>query len=371
MKVLAFGTYDTTTHPRFGVLLEGLRAHGDEVIEVNQPLGLNTAARIATLTQPWRLPALALRILTRWTRLARHGRRAFRTHKPDAILIGYLGHLDVHLARLLFRGTPIVLDHLIYAADTAHDRGIHTHWKTRLLTRLDHAALHAADLILLDTPQHAAMVPTHLAHRALVIPVGAPTAWFTNKTQPPATESLRVVFFGLFTPLQGAPTIGRALHLLADRDDIHFTMIGTGQDLSSTRVAAAANPHITWHDWVHPNDLPTIIASHHICLGIFGTGPKAQRVVPNKAYQGAAAGCAIITSDTPPQRTTLNNAATYTPPGDHHTLATTIRRLANEPAELAMLRKQATDRAALDFTPQVVVGRLRERLAALMHGSTA
>ena len=43
-------------------------------------------------------------------------------------------------------------------------------------------------------------------------------------------------------------------------------------------------------------DLPALVAGHDVCLGIFGTGDKALRVVPNKVFQGAAAGCAIVTS---------------------------------------------------------------------------
>ena len=39
--------------------------------------------------------------------------------KADAVLVGYLGHFDVLLARRLFRRIPVVLDHLIFAADTA------------------------------------------------------------------------------------------------------------------------------------------------------------------------------------------------------------------------------------------------------------
>jgi glycosyltransferase involved in cell wall biosynthesis len=371
MKVLAFGTYDAATHPRIGVLLDGLRAHGDEVIEVNRPLGFGTADRVAMLTQPWRLPALAVRLLFRWTALAWRGRRALRQMRPDAILVGYLGHLDVQLARLLFPRTPIVLDHLIFAADTAQDRGVRPGWKTWLLSRLDRAALRSADLILLDTTEHAAMVPADLADRTLVVPVGAPDAWFHTNSQEPPREPLRVVFYGLFTPLQGAPTIGRAVRALADRDDIEFTMIGAGQDLSSTRVAAAVNPHVTWYDWVAGTELPALVSRHHVCLGIFGTGPKALRVVPNKVYQGAAAGCAVITSDTRPQRATFGEAAMYVPPGDSDALAAALRMLADDPAEVAALRKHATQRAAAEFTPEIVVRPLRESVARMTQRSTA
>ena len=42
MRILFFGTYDVKSHPRVGVLAEGLRAHGHEVTECNAPLGLDT-----------------------------------------------------------------------------------------------------------------------------------------------------------------------------------------------------------------------------------------------------------------------------------------------------------------------------------------
>jgi glycosyltransferase involved in cell wall biosynthesis len=368
MRVLAFGTYDLRMHPRFGVLLEGLRAHGDVVTEVNVPLGLSTASRVAMLRQPWRLPLLATRLARCWTVLAWRGRWAARKHRPDQVFVGHLGHLDVRLARLLFPRTPIVLDHLIFAADTALDRGERAAWKNWLLRRLDRGALRSADVIVLDTAEQAAMVPVDLADRAVVLPVGAPSAWFDAGAAAATPtrgdgEPVRVVFFGLFTPLQGTPVIGEALAALADAADLEVTMIGTGQDLAQTRRAAAANPRVTWRDWVPTAELPAVVASHDICLGIFGTGSKAGRVVPNKVFQGAAAGCAIVTGDTGPQRRSLGEAAAYVPPGDPVQLAATLRRLATDQAELTALRKAAAERAAAEFTPSTVISPLRERLA--------
>lgn len=65
MRVLLFGTYDTGTHPRVGVLREGLRRRGADVRECNAPLGVDTAARVATLARPWRAPLLLLRVARR------------------------------------------------------------------------------------------------------------------------------------------------------------------------------------------------------------------------------------------------------------------------------------------------------------------
>src|SRR5262249_21889107 len=156
--------------------------------------------------------------------------------------------------------------------------------------------------------------------RSVIVPVGAPNAWF----YPPARhagERVRVVFFGSFTPLQGAPVIGKALRLLADDERFAFTIVGRGQDYDATRAAAAEAGTVAWTDWVEPARLPSLVACHDVCLGIFGTGPKAMRVVPNKVFQGAAAGTAVVTSDTPPQRQELGDAAVFVPAGDAAALA--------------------------------------------------
>ncbi len=109
-------------------------------------------------------------------------------------------------------------------------------------------------------------------------------------------------------------------------------------------------------------ELPALVASHDVCLGIFGTGDKALRVVPNKVFQGAAAGCAVITSDTAPQRRVLGDAAVLVPPGDSEALADALLRLANDRETLLKLRHSARELASTRFTPEQVVAPLTDRL---------
>jgi glycosyltransferase involved in cell wall biosynthesis len=175
---------------------------------------------------------------------------------------------------------------------------------------------------------------------------------------------MRVVFYGLFTPLQGAATIGSAIARLAE-EPIAFTMVGGGQDKAEAVRNAGDAANVTWLDWVPAAELPQLVAAHDVCLGVFGTGPKALRVVPNKVYQGAAAGCAIVTSDTPPQRRALDGAARHVPPGDPAALADALAELARHPDELAKL-KEASSTAARDrFTPARIVEPLLAKLAEL------
>jgi glycosyltransferase involved in cell wall biosynthesis len=384
MRTIIFGTYDTAMHPRIATIAEGLAARGFDVAECNIPLGLTTADRVDMLAKPWKVGGLAARLANRWFRLAVQARKLGR---PDAVVVGYLGHFDVHLARLLYprRKVPIVLDHLISAANTAKDRRIAGGGlKQRLLTLIDAAALRAADIVVVDTEEHLEIVPEKYRSKAMVVYVGAPKPWHAAAlelsvgTAPSATVPsitgpsttgasttgsgpLKVVFYGLYTPLQGTPVIGEALGRLAGAP-VEVTMIGGGQDEAETKRAAAANTSVRWLDWVPAAELPALVAAHDVCLGIFGTGDKALRVVPNKVFQGAAAGCAVITSDTAPQRRVLGDAAVLVPPGDPEALANALLGLANDREALLKLRHAARQLAALRFTPEQVVAPLTDRL---------
>ena len=367
MRVLGFGTYDTDKHPRVGIILDGLRAHGDDVVEANAPLGMSTADRVTMLSRPWTVYRLIARLLNRWWHIGRHAHAARRRRPFDAVIVGYLGHFDVVLARLLFPRDTVVLDLLVFAADTARDRGTSSRWRLRLLGALDRLAVRCASIVLVDTEEHVDLIQASQRSKAIVVPVGAGEEWFVAgwhaKECPSSDRLLRVVFFGLFTPLQGTVVIGMALRELADIAQIRTTMIGAGQDLAAAREASEGNPHVTWTDWVEPGELPTLVARHDVCLGIFGATPKALRVVPNKVYQGAAAGCAVLTSDTPPQRRALGDAAAFVPPGDASALARALGELAAEPERVAQLRAAAVRRSAAFAASEIVVG-LRRHLAA-------
>ena len=372
MRILGFGTYDVRSHPRVGVLLEGLREQGFAVREVDEPLGVGTAQRVKSLTSPASALRFAAAVAGKWVRLIRRASAYRGKNGPDAVLVGYLGHFDVLLARVLFPRTPIVLDHLIFASDTAKDRGllgggVVGRLACRLLEGIDRAALAAADVVVLDTDDHRALLPARAKGKEAVVPVGAPKRWFdagdrarrvrdearrAEGEAPESAESARtpegearkagnervdnplsVVFFGLFTPLQGAPEIARALAILEGRGvRIDITLIGDGQDAEAVRDAlpSGENVRVSWIDWVDSEDLPDVVAAHDVCLGIFGTSGKARRVVPNKVYQGIAAGCVVVTSDTPPQRRILGGGARFVEPGDALALADALQALAQE-----------------------------------------
>jgi glycosyltransferase involved in cell wall biosynthesis len=353
------------------VLIEGLRASGDEVVEINEPLRLDTAARVAMVRQPWRVLVLLAKLGRCWSLLVGKARRYRRVaEEPDAVLVGYLGHFDVRLARRLFPKTPVVLDHLVSAARTAHDRGLagSSGYKCGLLRAIDDGAIRRADVVVVDTHESRAALPPHALDKAAVVPVGATSEWFAQGRARFARSGnvdgpLRVVFVGIFTPLHGTGTLGTALAALAEDDRLTITMVGSGQDYEKCRAAAASNRRVTWIDWVPGGDLPALVGAHDVSLGIFGTSEKARTVVPTKVFQGAAAATAIVTSDTPPQRAALADAALFVSPGDVGSLVAAIRALAEDRALVAELQAAAYGRAVERFAPGTVVAAMRERVA--------
>jgi glycosyltransferase involved in cell wall biosynthesis len=354
------------------VLVDGLRAHGDEVTEVNEPLRLTGTGPVTVGRRPWWLPIVAVRWVGCWTRLARRARQ-LRPDPPDAVLVGYAGHLDVRLARRLFPGTPVVLDHLVPAPGDPRGRGRRAGVDRRrgggltgrLRRAVDSRALADADLVVVDTWEHHAALPPAVMRRAVLAPVGAGEEWFEvgrAKRAHGSAGPLRVVFLGVFTPVHGARTVGAALAELAI-EDVEVTVVGTGPDHAACRRAAAGSPRVTWLDWVPAARLPELVGAHDVCLGIFGTTREALDVVPAKVYRGAAAGCAIVTSDTPPQRAALADAAVFVPPGDARALAKALRGLAADRSEVAYLGAAAYTHAVVQFTPATVVRGLREAVA--------
>lgn len=351
--VLFFGTFDAGAHPRVRVLAQAIESAGHKVIYCNAKSGISTEERVAALRRPWVFPSLVIRYLLAW-RVLIVAARSVDMSEVDVVVVGYLGVLDVHLARRLLN-KPLILDQMASLAGTAEDRSLPF---AGLLRRIDGWANCSADLVLVDTRQHLPVTGRYKP-RTRIVPVGASWEWFDAGEEQGAIGGggggvLSVCFFGLFTPLQGAAFIGRAAALLGRRRDICWTLVGHGQDRPRVEALTAGLDQVTWHDWVEDTLLPGFVASHDVCLGIFGDTAKARRVTPNKVYQGAAAGCAVVTSDTKPQREALQDAAVYVPVADAAALAAALEQLADDRTYLGDKRAAAKRRARSAFTPGTI-----------------
>ena len=302
-------------------------------------------------------PGRALRLAVAEARLFTRRPRGF-----DALVVGYPGHLDLPAARRAARGRPVVFNPLVSLADTlVADRGRFAAGSlpARALERVDRSAFRSADLVVADTAAHARFLGQLTGRDDLAVCfVGAEDRLFTPGWEP--TTPFTALFVGKLIPLQGVETILAAARAAPD---IAFRVVGSGQ---LGGLLGDRPPNVDHVPWVEYERLPGEIRAAGCALGIFGTTAKAQRVIPNKAFQAIACGAPLITADTPAARELLvdGESALLVPPGDGGALATAIRSLA-EDAELAR-RIAAGGRAAYErAASEAVLGR---RWRSLIEG---
>ncbi|MBI5136485.1 MAG: glycosyltransferase [Nitrospirae bacterium] len=343
-RICYFGTYsDQQGYPMNRVLLAGLAAAGAQVIPCHERVFADAADKMAGVGRGGL--GRALRLAAAWLRLAR---KFAALPDYDVLVVGYLGHLDIFLARFLglFRPRPVVLNALISLHDTVvTDRGLVRPGTlaARTLAWIDRTAFRLADRVLIDTHAHGRFLAARHgipAHKWLRVPVGADPEGLPDDPPPaPGGDPLTVLYFGTYIALHGVPTILDAARRLADRRDIRFVLVGRGQELDAMRALADGQPNITFDPrWVARAELLGIIAGADLVLGVFGSGGKAGRVVPCKVFDGLAMARPVITADTEAAREFLTDAnAVLVPPGDGAALARAIAALADDPVRRAAL----------------------------------
>ena len=365
LRVCLFGSYNRVAHPRIAVLEAALRAGGAEVIEAHVPAWAGgTVEKLAAARHPFG-PARLVRLARTWVLLAGRYRRVGR---HDVVLVGYFGHLDVLLARLLVRRRRLVLDMFLSVYDTVvlDRRAVDpSSFQARLAKLLDRLAVRVADLALLDTTEQVAFATGELglpARKLAAVPVGAEPGHFPDDP-PPDGGPLQVLFYSTFIPLHGVLTVARAIRQLQE-EDIAFTIVGRGQDRAAFDREVAGLGGVTVHDWVPYDRLGKLVAGHHVVLGLFGDSDKARRVVPGKVYQAACAGRAIVTADTPAIRSAFDpDEVVLVSPGDAAALAAALRELVKDRTRVTGLGRAARDRYARDYTPAAIGRRLGDLLS--------
>ena len=338
------GTYEQP-YPRNALIVAALRAAGYDVREIHVPVWERVSDKSARFSGPRALVKLGGALLRAYVHLLPRVMRALP--QSDALVIGYIGQPDMlvlaPLAKLL--GVPVIFNPLVTLTETlVDDRALVPHGSlaARLIAVIDALALRLANVVLVDTVESAWFSVTRFSvdpGRVVVVPVGADERLFypgVAELRPnhaplgPAGAPLRVLFYGKMIPLHGVATVVRAAKLL-EPEGVQFRVIGSGQESPAvSRLAkdlAVANVDFT--DWVPVEQLPSEIRRADVVLGIFGTGDKAGRVVPNKVYQAMACGAAIVTRNSPAARALLTDgeSALLVPPGDPVALADAVRSL--------------------------------------------
>jgi len=350
MKVLYFGTYERD-YPRNAQVISCLRGAGVEVVEQHASVwegrrhswqaGLGTAARLAGAEL-----------------------RLFRQPKADfdVLLVGYPGHLDLAAARHAAGGRPVVFNPLVSLTDTfVSDRRRFQPGSlpARALAAIDRSALRAADLTVADTQANAAYLaelgglsPDRIDHCL----VGAEERLFRPGWSP--QEPFTFLFVGKLIPLHGLETI---LAAAREAPELRIRVVGCGQ---LEPLLEARPPNVEWVRWVEYDQLPEELHGAGAALGIFGISDKAQRVIPNKAFQALACGTPLVTADTPAARELLvhDESALLVPPGDPKALVAALRRLADDPDLTRRLAERGNAAYHREASEKVLGARWRKLL---------
>ncbi len=357
LRVVFWGTYDLGK-PRVRLLLRGARSVGVEVIECHSHVWKDVRDKS-------QLPGLRTKILYILHLLSAYPSlvwRYFFLPPHDAVIIGYMGHLDVIIiwpfSRL--RNVPVIWDAFLSLYDTVvNDRQIVSKSSPMawLLYFLEFVACRAADKIFLDTEAHARYFEWLFNIRPNTIGrvyVGAETNIFTVSKDTIFENSkekhFTVLFYGQFIPLHGIDIIieaAKKVELLGEA--IQWKIIGQGQE--EKHIDKLINDleikSIERILWIPYNQLPEFIRESDICLGIFGTSEKAKRVIPNKVFQTLAVNRPLITGHTPAVCELLKEipeTSSYIhliPCGDANALAATILEMKSKQACASGKRKNS------------------------------
>lgn len=272
-----------------------------------------------------------------------------RVERPDVVWVPCFRQRDMAAAARWARRyrVPLVFDPLI----SAYDKQVEERKKfdeggrqAKQLLGWEQDLFARADRVVADTQAHADYFHEVLAvprERISVVMVGAETNLFRPCPERPPNDPIEVLFYGSFIPLQGPEIIVEAARL-CKADNINWTLLGDGPLRPRCEELARGSPNVHFEDWLPYERLPERICQADILLGIFGSTPKAGRVIPNKVFQGLSCGKPMVTRYAASYPKELldevDSGITWVPPDDPQKLKDRVVSLAEKPG---MLREKA------------------------------
>jgi glycosyltransferase involved in cell wall biosynthesis len=291
----------------------------------------------------------------------------------DVVLVGFPGHSEVALARAVGARArvPVLFDAFVSRYETGEDRGTAPAGSARAVSnRLeDRVACALATRVICDTDTHADYFGTRVgvpSRKLRRVWVGA-----DDDVMRPApfrdTGAFRVFVYASFIPLHGLEHVVRAAHALDHAGaDIRIDVVGAGATEAAIKDLATELQvrNLRFLGRRPYDELPGEMAASDVCLGVFGTSPKSQRVIPNKVFDALAVGRPVVTADTPAVREVLTHGETawLCPPGDPAALADALLALQAD----AVARRRLADRGHELFTQRFSIDALADDVATVV-----
>jgi glycosyltransferase involved in cell wall biosynthesis len=367
LRICYFGTY-RAEYARNQILIEGLRRSGMQVVECHVALWQGVEDRVQTASGGWMRPAFWWRVLRTYGQLLGKYRQA---GEYDILVVGYPGHFDVFLARLLasLRGKPLVWDVLNSLYLIATERGISARspLTVRIIRWIERLACRLPDLLILDTERFVAWFREIHAidpGRFRLVRIGADQRYFSpleGKPRRPG-DPLRVIYYGSYIPNHGVEFIVEAAHLLED-EPVDFEMVGDGPEHAKAweieRKYRLKN--LAFIDWLPRQELSEHIANADLVLGVFGTTMQNMLTNNNKIYEGFAMRKPVVSARTEalPESLVHGEHLYLCERGDPGSLAEAIRSLQADPE----LRQRLADNGYRLFCEQFDLDHIGQEFA--------
>lgn len=298
--------------------------------------------------------------------------------RPDLVWVPVARQRDV-LAACRWahrRGIPVVFDPMI----SAWDKKVleQRKWKAeeprakRLMAK-ERKMMAAPDLVCWDTSCHVDFCEEYLEvprDRLRVLLTGTDESVFRPQAEVPAEPPpFRVLYHGAYLPLHGTEYIVEAARMTQD-EGIQWDFLGWGAYKAETEAKAAGIRNITFLDKVPYVEVPKVIASHDVVLGVFGTTAKAARVIGNKVYECMACCRPTINefcTGYPPEAKDCK-AIKFVPSGDAGAIADAVRAYrsdwANRDSYFAAARDFFERHLSMAVIERQLAGILSDALAA-------
>jgi len=326
-------------YPRNYIFIQGLRAYNINVYEIN----FRTYNKIKKIK-------IFLKHLIK-----------LRNERFDLVLFYsiFVSPLDFLLARILAysKRIPLVNDIFIsklltyyYDNEFYKKRKVKIkflHWIYYYI--IDFLECHLANYVILDTTSHIKFfyekfkVPLKKFRK---IYVGSRNdIFYPIEKKKKDTNKTVVGFWGHYIPLHGVQYIIKAIKLLENDDQLNFFLLGRGNTYKENRnLADKLNLRNTeFIDVVPIKKLPEFISKCDIGLGIFGNTPKADKVIPNKIFEGNAMKVPMISCESHAINELYNNYRDILlcKPANPESLVESILKLKNDTELREKIRENA------------------------------
>jgi glycosyltransferase involved in cell wall biosynthesis len=172
-----------------------------------------------------------------------------------------------------------------------------------------------------------------------------------------------VHFHGTFIPIHGTDVIIAAAKIL-EGENIVFNIVGTGQtyERDKKRMTELGLRNINMIPVRGYEKLRSFIIQADLCLGLFGTAKRLDRVIANKVYEYAACKKPIVTAESTSIRSCFGEAIRMCKQNDPIALADEILYLKNNPNVSSAMAQRAYDIFMDNYTPEIIARRLLDEL---------